>query len=64
MYPGKVTLSVSWNRLNLKHIHVMIKAEKILCMRSITCGHWLDVKDGYRENFVCIELSDVKTEQI
>ena len=42
----------------------MIKAEKILCMRGITCGHWLDVKDGYRENFVCIELSDVKTGQI
>ena len=38
MYPGKVTLSVSWNRLNLKHIHVMIKAEKILRMRGIISG--------------------------
>jgi len=33
----------------------MIKAEKILCMRGITGGHWL-----YGENFACRELSGVK----
>ena len=34
----KLHYSVSRNRLNLKQIHVMIKAEKILRMRGITSG--------------------------
>ncbi len=31
---------------------------------ALLVGHWLDGKAGYRKNFVCIELSNVKTEQI